>query len=324
MDEAASGTSRRQFLGRAAGAAAVVAGAGVGAGAIAQSAAAADTRSYTAGRFALDIDGISVGRFGGLDGGTLANEVVKEPVGPDHIVHKHIGNFKWSDCTVQVGSGMSVGMYQWIKDSFDRGDRSARNRASAVTVGPLGQEVFRRSFNDAFITEVTFPKLDLTSASVAQIAVTLSSQDVTDRKPSGQPVVGVKQKAWMCSNFRLKIDGIDTKLVSKIDSFTWKCSVQADGSLGVDVDNLVLTCDISTAPAWQQWLTNLQQGVNDERSGTLTILGASLGGAATVSFVNLGVCQVRRDHAPGQPNNGRIKVELYFEDLVFDYKSSWA
>ncbi|MDX6480816.1 MAG: hypothetical protein QOG85_1326 [Gaiellaceae bacterium] len=324
MSEAAGGTSRRQFLGRTAGAAAVIAGAGVGAGAIAQSAAAADGRTYTGGRFALSVGGAMVGRMPGLDGGTLRNVVVSDRIGGDPIPKKHIGNLEWGDCIFQLGSGMSVATYQWIKDSFDRKDRAASNRASMVTVGSRGEEVFRRSFDHAIITEVTFPPLDLASTTGAQIAVTISSQDVTDRKPSGQPVVAAKQKAWMCSNFRLKIDGVDTRLVTKIDSFTWKVPIQADGSPGVDIDNLVLTCDISTAPQWQQWLSNLQQGLDDERSGTLQILGASLGGAVTLGFVNLGVCQVRPDHAPGQPNNGRIKVELYCEDIKFDYKSSWA
>ena len=69
MNGAASGTSRRGFLGRAAGAAVAVAGAGVGAGAIARSAAAADQRSFTAGHFALDIDGVSCGVVAGVDGG---------------------------------------------------------------------------------------------------------------------------------------------------------------------------------------------------------------------------------------------------------------
>src|SRR5205807_2427338 len=78
MNGAASGTSRRTFLGRAAGAAAVVAGAGVGAGALTQSAAAANGRTYTGGRFSLDIDGATSGRLAGVDGGDLVGDVVVE------------------------------------------------------------------------------------------------------------------------------------------------------------------------------------------------------------------------------------------------------
>lgn len=323
LDDAARGTSRRQFLGRTAGAAAAIAGAGVGAGAIARTAAAATGHGYVSGKFILNLDGASVGRFPGLDGGFLTNDVLKEASSTPHVVHKHLAGVKYEDLTVQVGSGMSVAMYDWIKASFDQKTRAVSNRASTVTVGSQGEEVFRRSFDHAVITEVIFPKLDLTSAIGTQIGVTLSSQSVTDRKASGQPALGRTQKPWMCSNFRLKIDGIDTRFVTKIDSFTWRVPIQADGSVVVDIDNLVLTCDISTAPQWQQWLSNLQQGVADQRSGSLMMLGGGGGGAATLGFVNLGVCQVRPDHAMGQPNNGRIKVELYVEDMTFDYKSSW-
>src|SRR5271154_5931170 len=119
--ESASGTSRRGFFKQAAGAAAVVAGAGAGAGAFAGSAAAAEPRTYTAGRFALDIDGDTVGRGAGMDGGGLELNVVDDPPGPDNIQRKHVANIRWSPCTVQVGSGMGVGMYKWIKASFDEG-----------------------------------------------------------------------------------------------------------------------------------------------------------------------------------------------------------
>jgi hypothetical protein len=112
--------------------------------------------------------------------------------------------------------------------------------------------------------------------------------------------------------------------VSKIDSFTWKCSILADGSSELDVDNIVLTCDSADLQDWQQWLVNLQQGAADERNGSLQILGANAGGAITLSFFNLGPYQIRPDHAPGGLSNGRIKVELYVEEMKFDYKSSWA
>lgn len=322
LNEAASGTSRRQFLGRAAGAAAAVAGAGVGAGAIAQSAAAADTRTYTAGRFALDIDGASVGRFGGLGGGNLENEVVKEPIGSDHIQRKHIANFKWSDCTVLVGSGMGAGMYNWIKDAFDHGfDPSARRHASIVVVGSRGEEAFRRSFHDALITEVIFPTLDVSKTSAAIIEATFSSRQVSDPKPSGLPVVAATQKAWLSSNFRLDIGGINTvNRVSKVDSLTWKCAIQDDGSLGLDMGNIAIHCDVASLPDFQQWLVNLQQGVADERNGALTIVGG--GGVLTLGLLNLGVFALRPDHAPGQLSNGRFVAEMYCEKATWDIKKN--
>src|SRR5262249_54159385 len=98
MNGAASGTSRRAFLGRAAGAAAAVAGAGVGAGAIAQSAAAATKpqHSYTAGRFGIELDGLNCGLVAGVDGGDrCGNVVVEDPTPGDIIHHKHLSGVKY-------------------------------------------------------------------------------------------------------------------------------------------------------------------------------------------------------------------------------------
>ena len=318
LDEAGSGTSRRAFLGRAAGAAATVAGASVGAGALAKSAGAADQRSYTPGHFALQLDGASAGKFVGLDGGNLENTVVNDQVGSDHIQKKHVANIKWSDCTIQVGSGMGKGMYNWIKDAFDHGfDASARRSASVIAIGTRGEEVARRRFQSSTITEVTIPALDVQSTQVAQVAVTFSSQKVSDSKPSGLPVAAAKQKAWLCSNFRVRINGLETTRVSKVEAFTWKCAILDDGSLGLDVGNISLSCGNASLPGWQKWLANLQGGANDERDGTLTIVGAVGGGVLTISLYNLGLYALRPDHPIGGLPNGRFNAELYVERLAW-------
>jgi len=258
----------------------------------------------------------------GLDGGNLSNDVVTEKLGPDHVVHKHIGGVKYEDCTIQVGSGMSVAMYDWIKDAFDHGfDKSAQRRASIVVVGSRGEEAFRRSFQSALITEVSFPALNVSSTKTAPIAVTFSSQQVSDSKPSGLPVIGAKQKAWLCSNFRLEIGGLKmANRVSSIDSFTWKCAVQSDGSLGLDMGNIAIHCDVASLPDFQQWLVNLQQGIDDERNGALTIVGG--GGVLTLGLFNLGVFELRPDHAPGQLSNGRFVAEMYCEKATWDIKKN--
>ncbi len=318
LGEAGSGTSRRAFLGRAAGAAAAVAGAGVGAGAIARTAgAASDTRSYTAGHFALQLDGAAAGKFVGLDGGNLQNTVAGVVPSGEHVVKKNVANLAWSDCTIQVGSGMGKGMYTWIKAAFDHGfDPSARRNASVSAIGTRGEEVARRSFQSATITEVTIPALDVQSTEVAQIAVTFSTQKVRDVKPSGQPALGVKQKAWLCSNFKLDIDGLNTKRVSSIDSFTWKCGIVEGGSLAIDAGSLSIACGNGSLPDFQKWLANLQGGANDERNGTLTIVGASAGNVLTIGLFNLGVFALRPDHPIGGLQNGRFVAEMYVERLA--------
>lgn len=318
-NDAASGTSRRQFLGRAAGAAAAVAGAGVGAGAFAGSAAAADQRSYTAGRFLLDIDGASVGRIAGMDGGALENAVVLDPIGSDQIQHKHIAGFKWSECTVQVGSAIGAGMHSWIKAAFDHGfDPSSKRTASVSKLNASDVEIARRSFHDALITEVTIPALDIHStAAGVQVAVTFSSQDVTDSPPSGAPAVLGKQKAWLPANFVFQLDGVDTSRVATIDSFTWKCVAAPDGSLFLDVGDVGVTFPRASLPSWQRWYDGLSAGADDERDGTLTLVGANSGAVVTIGLSSCGVYRLSPD--PAAPNT-RVKAEFYVERMGWDLK----
>ena len=172
MSGAASGTSRRGFLGRAAGAAVAVAGAGVGAGAITGSAAAADKRAYTAGKFALELDGVSCGKFGGLDGGQRRLVVAEDGLGPDYYPRKHIGGVKYEDFTLQCGAGMSKAFYNWMKDSFDKG--AIRKNGSIVSADFDYKEKKSARLSNAFITEVTIPALDATAKDPAYLAVSMS------------------------------------------------------------------------------------------------------------------------------------------------------
>src|SRR5512141_2907143 len=117
------GTSRRRFLGTAAGATGVALGAAVwGAGTAAAAVTGtdgpkplmADRRSFVAGRYALDIGGATTGWVHDVEGGHETADVVNEKQGTDGIIHKHIAGVKYEDITVQVGFSMSKAVYDWI------------------------------------------------------------------------------------------------------------------------------------------------------------------------------------------------------------------
>jgi hypothetical protein len=316
MNGAANGTSRRGFLGRAAGAAAVVAGAGVGAGAITGSAAAAKPkpqRSYTAGRFALDIDGVNVGLVAGLDGGVLeGNVVLEDRLGGDPFQRKHIAGVKYEDFTVQVGSAMGKPMYDWIKASFDKGYVP---KSGTVTAGDFNyKEKSRHTMSQMSISSITVPELDAGSKEAGYLAVNLSSPKVTTVQPTGQDIrgqLGSKQKAWLCSNFVFEVNGADTSRVASIDSFTWKCSIASDGSVAIDISDLGVTFPRDSVASWQQWYRSMISGGNDERDGALTLVGAG-GIACTFVFENLGLYRLL------PTVNKRVKAEMYCERASWD------
>lgn len=318
MSTAASGTSRRGFLGRAAGTAVAVAGAGVGAGAFTQSAAAASQRSYTAGHFALELDGVSCGKFVGLDGGQQRLAVAQDGLGPDYYTKKHIAGVKYEDFTMQIGSGMSKSFYNWMKDSFDKG--AIRKNGSVVSADFNYNEKRRSQASAMFITEVTIPALDASSKDPAYLAVKLAVERITVLPSSGAPVQARKQKAWLPANFVFEIDGMDTSRVASIDSFTWKCSIAPDGSPVFDVSDIALEFPVSSLSSWQEWFRSLASGADDERDGALTIVGAENGAVITFPLHNLGLFSLYKatQGKTGKTKlarEGRMRAEMYCERM---------
>ena len=61
------------------------------------------TRSFAAGRFALELDGVSCGFLKAADGGDLSADVISEPGGPAGFAKKHIGQPKYEDFELQAG-----------------------------------------------------------------------------------------------------------------------------------------------------------------------------------------------------------------------------
>ena len=81
---------------------------------------AADSRSFTSGRFALDVAGYNVGFLKKFSGLGMEADVVANDLGPDNIQKKHVSNIKWTPGKATVGIGMGKGMYDWIHASFEK------------------------------------------------------------------------------------------------------------------------------------------------------------------------------------------------------------
>ena len=92
----------------------------------------ADPRGYTAGRFALEIDGAHAGWLHSAEGGHATSDVVTEKVGADMIQKKHLAGVKYEDISISCGTGMSKAFYDWIQDSFDH-KASRKNGAKTTT-----------------------------------------------------------------------------------------------------------------------------------------------------------------------------------------------
>jgi hypothetical protein len=140
-----------------------------------------------------------------------------------------------------------------------------------------------------------------------------------------------KAKAWVRSNFRLEIGGLECKLVSRIDSFTVRSAPAPDDPVreardlevqpdAIDFPNVRFTLAESSAKSWFDWQQSfVVEGKNadkQEKSGKIVLLGANLADVlGEIRFFNLGL--FRLAEAKLQPTDAvkRVVADLYCERM---------
>jgi hypothetical protein len=294
----------------------------------------ADQRSHTAGRFSLDVDGYNVGFLKKFSGMAMEADIVANDLGPDNVQKKHVSNIKWTPGKATVGIGMGKGMYDWIQAAFDKGYLT---KNGAFTSADFNYKAMSRlDFMNALITSVTVPKLDGASKDAAYFDIEFEAEQVRWSKGGGEDIrgkIGPKQKAWLCSNFRVEIGGLPCSRVATVDSFTWKCSVSAD-QIGifreptkhpakVTVPEIKLTISSADHDAWAQaakkWFVDGHHLESDEMHGRIVFLDPNMSDElGEVELQNVGFKKFAEEDA--EANSEKIKrfaVELYVEKMKF-------
>ena len=346
MEEQNSGTtSRRRFLGTAAGATGVALAAA--AWKPAQAAAAIPDqgphvaspisgRSFVSGNFSLAIEGTNVGVLKSVDGGGATADVITESVGEDHYAHKHLGNLKYEEFSMQLGFSMQKAVYDWIAASWTR--NFTRKNGAVVAADFKFDVKSERKFFDALVTETGIPACDGSSKDPGYLSLSFAPEQTQDVKASGTVSVGKQQKLWLPSNFKLEIDGLDCTKVNKIDAFTVKQSV-VTSEIGDDRDyerepakiefpNLAITFAEVSAQSWVDWHKSFviqgNNGSGQEKQGRLLFLSANLQEQLLeIKFFGLGIFKL--DAEAGEPNAtapARMTAELYCERMEFKYMPS--
>ncbi len=294
----------------------------------------ADQRSHTAGRFALDIDGYNVGFLKKFDGLGMEADIVENDLGPDNVQKKHVSNIKWTPGKATIGIGMGKGMYDWIKAAFDKGYITKNGAFTAADFNYKAQS--RLNFMNALITSVTVPKLDGGSKDAAYFDIEFDAEQVRWEKGGGEDIrgkIGPKQKAWLCSNFRVEIGGLPCDRVATVDTFTWKCSVSPD-QIGifreptkhpakVTVPNVKLSISYADHQAWadaaKKWFVDGHHLEGDELQGRIVFLDPNMKDEiGEIELQNVGFAKF--SDQTSEANSEKIKrfdVELYVEKMLF-------
>jgi hypothetical protein len=294
----------------------------------------AELRSHTSGRFALDIDGYNVGFLKKFSGLAMEADIVANDLGPDNVQKKHVANIKWTPGKATVGIGMGKGMYDWIKASFDKGFIT---KNGSFTSGDFNYKAQSRlDFMNALITTVTVPKLDGSSKDAAYFDIEFDAEQVRWAKGGGEDIrgkVGAKQKAWLCSNFRVEIGDLPCSRVASVDSFTWKCSVAPD-QIGifreptkhpakVVVPDIKLSISAADHQQWadaaKKWFVDGHHLESNEMEGRIVFLDPNMKDElGEISLQNIGFKKFSKDDFEANSEKiARFSVELYVEKMVF-------
>lgn len=294
----------------------------------------ANERTYTAGRFMLDVNGESAGYVKKVSGGAMTADIASNDLGPDNIQKKHVANIKWDPFKVSMGIGMGNEMYQWMKAAFQKGYVTKNGSVTSADFNYKAQSV--REFYDALITEITVPKLDGASKESAYFDIGFQAERVRWLKGQGEVKgkTGAKQKAWLCSNFRVDFGGVlPCDRVATVDSFTWKCAVAAD-QVGifreptqhpakVTVPDLKLSISMADYHPWAErakaWFVDGQHEEANELHGSIQFLGPDM--KAVLGEIELKNCGFKKfstgDLEANKEGIARFDVELYVEQMLF-------
>ena len=268
-------------------------------------------------------DGKEGGFLKSVEGGAVSAEVINEPVGTDFFIKKHIGTPRYEEFILRFGFSISQPIYDWIAASWK--GKFSRKNGSIIAADYQYVARSEREFLDALITAVTFPAMDGASKDAAYLTVRLKPETIRAKKGSGQTIgqgglSKPEQKAWLPSNFRLEIAGLDCKRVNKIDSFTVRSRVSLLlrsvpivttrwNPPKLEFPNLKITLSEVDAQSWIDWHNDFViMGKNseaDEKSGSLVFLSpdrqTELG---RVNFFNLGTSSGWRTKPPKPIRSG--------------------
>jgi hypothetical protein len=304
-----------------------------------------NNRGYGAGKYGIEFLNANGSWIKEASGGEATADVVTEKIGADHLARKHLAGVKYEEISIKCGAGTSEKLYNWIKTGFDHtSNASGREDGAIVFADYDNNELSRLNWLQGLLTEFSMPALDAASKDSALMSVKWQPE-ITRKIIGGGGKISfsgsaAKQKKWLPSNFRIRIDGADQGCakVGKIDAITIKQKT-TDDSVGerrdyeklpvsVEIPNLVITLTESFAHEFYQWHEDFvikgNCGEDRERGGTLEYLTPDLKEVLfTLNFYHLGIFKITPDKAEaGAEAVRRVKVEMYCEDIKFSYSSS--
>jgi len=288
-------------------------------------------RSQGAGRFFLSLDGAKTGYVKSVEGGGIKADVVVES--GTAFAKKHLGPTRVEPVELEVDFVMGKGLLDWIAASWS--GKPAR-RSGAIVESDLNLLArSERRFENALITETTIPALDAAAKEQAFLKLRFQPEQVSHKKGDGtklSPPQKPPQKAFLPSNFRLELSGLDCSKVSRIDAFTVTQKLSRDDvgerreverePASLEIPNLRVTLAESAAQTWLDWFDDFVVKGNcaddREKTGTIVFLSPNrqeeLG---RVTLQNVGIFSLSEPRADSAAETvKRLVADLYVERMA--------
>lgn len=173
---------------------------------VAISASAADigrvetARSFVSSGYVMNIDGVSTPIFSkSASGGAITAETIEEPMGPDRMIHKHLGPIIYEPMTIQIGLSEPKGLCQWIIDSL--GPNPPRQDVTITEVDLNMQPKTQRKLLRSLISEITIPACDAASRDPACLTMVIAPESIQQAQPQAAPSCAVQPETLAPKQF---------------------------------------------------------------------------------------------------------------------------
>jgi len=301
--------------------------------------------AYAAAHFGLQLDGSEdVGLVKSIEGGGVKTDLIKYQNGGEHPTFLRMGRPKYEDIKLQVGMSMSKGLYDWM-ESFFRGV-PLRKTGSIIAADFNMRARARRNFDQAMITDLTFPKLDGSDKGACYMSVTIAPETIAYEPGDGQTLKfdyrSKPQKLWAACNFDFTIDKYPDacRRVTKVDSFTIKQKPidYADGATRagiklpgrIEYPNLTFYVPESDAQPFidhhKTYTMGGAQQADARLSGAINVYPHKGGTPIfTVKFSGGEIFGLTHDKSDASSEDiKQVKIEVGIEGMEFEYPLQWV
>jgi hypothetical protein len=166
-----------------------------------------------------------------IDGGFAKTEVISYANHADGVTHKLNGKVKYEPIKLVAGLAAGAELWEWMQTFLD--GTCHRQNGALVAACHDYYERARRSFSDAIIESIEFPKVDANDKNPANLTITIHPEEVkqeqanTSNKINANAPGLTRQPQLASCNFTFVVDGLidDNVRVAKVDGFAVKTKI---------------------------------------------------------------------------------------------------